>query len=176
MSSLINKQSQGINIFEKLYLQQTNKFLRSSTGSRSLNTSISSNLSSSFHTTNNEINLETSYIFKKCFQNSVIPYLSISDLIQLKMCSKLLNSIIDQKAINICIISNSIKKFSSNDYRMRIWSHYMDLNKFISILLLKYFNKNENVYFFRIFIYKNANSFINSCFIFCPSLFIRYVR
>ena len=146
MSSLIKVKPSYINIFEKFYLQQTGKLLRASSTSanRSLNTSLSSNLSSSFQSLNSDINIETSYIFKKCFLNSVIPYLSITDLIQLKKCSKLLSSIIDQKAINICIISNSIKNFPTKEYRMSIWSHYIDLDQFISVLLLKYFNKNDN--------------------------------
>ena len=146
MSSLIKVKPSYINIFEKFYLQQSGKLLRASSTSanRSLNTSLSSNLSSSFQSLNSDINIETSYIFKKCFLNSVIPYLSITDLIQLKKCSKLLSSIIDQKAINICIISNSIKNFPTKEYRMSIWSHYIDLDQFISVLLLKYFNKNDN--------------------------------
>lgn len=146
MSSLIKVKPSHINIFEKFYLQQSGKLLRASSTSvnRSLNTSLSSNLSSSFQSLNSDINVETSYIFKKCFQNSVIPYLSITDLIQLKKCSKLLSSIIDQKAINICIISNSTKNFAKNEYRMSIWSHYIGLDQFISVLLLKYFNKNNN--------------------------------
>ena len=146
MSSLIKVKPSYINIFEKFYLQQSGKLLRASytSANRSLNTSLSSNLSSSFQSLNSDINIETSYIFKKCFLNSVIPYLSITDLIQLKKCSKLLSSIIDQKAINICIISNSIKNFPTKEYRMSIWSHYIDLDQFISVLLLKYFNKNDN--------------------------------
>ena len=146
MSSLIKVKPSYINIFEKFYLQQSGKLLRASSTSanRSLNTSLSSNLSSSFQSLNSDINIETSYIFKKCFLNSVIPYLSITDLIQLKKCSKLLSSIIDQKAINICIISNSIKNFPTKEYRMSIWSHYIGLDQFISVLLLKYFNKNDN--------------------------------
>ena len=144
MSSL-NKNQQSFNIFEKYYLQQTNKLARTSSLNRSFNTSISS-LSSSFQTNNIDINVESSDTFIKCFHSSVIPYLSISDLIELKKCSKLLNTIIDKKAINICIISNSTKNFAKNEYRMNIWSHYMDLDKFIKVLLLKYYNgeKEDN--------------------------------
>ena len=141
MSSLIKSQ-QSFNIFEKYYLQQTNKTSRTSTLNRSLNNSIS-NLSSSFQTNNLDINVESSDNFIKCFNSSVIPYLSLLDLIELKKCSKLLNTIIDNKAINICIISNSTKNFPKNEYRMSVWSHYMDLDKFIEVLLIKYYNEEK---------------------------------
>ena len=144
MSSL-NKKILSYNIFEKFYLQQTNKSTSDKTSSNhSLNTNISS-LSYSFQSFNPDFNIDTSHNFKKCFHTSVIPYLSISDLINLKKCSKLLNSFIDDKAIKICIISNSIKNFSSNENRIDIWSHYMNLDTFISGLLLKYYIKKENI-------------------------------
>ena len=143
--SALNKKFLSYNIFEKFYLQQTNKSNADKNSSnRSLNTNISS-LSSSFQSINPEFNIDNSHNFIKCFHKSVIPYLSISDLINLKKCSKLLNSIVDEKAIKICIISNSIKNFSSNESRLNIWSHYMNLNKFISVLLLKYYIKKENI-------------------------------
>ena len=144
MSSLSKKQSLTYNIFEKLYLQQSNKQILKSNSNRSLNTSISSS-SSSIPAFNPDFNIDSSYNFLKCFHTSLIPYLSISDLIQLKKCSKLLSSIVDEKAINICIISNSIKKFSNNEYRMKIWSHYLDLNKFITLILYKYFIKEVDI-------------------------------
>jgi len=142
MSSLNKKKSLNFNIFEKFYLQQTNKDILKSSGNPSLNTNLSS-FSSSFQTFNSDINIESSYNFIKCFHTSVIPYLSINDLIHLKKCSKLLNSMIDEKAISLCILSNSINNFSSNIFRMNIWSHYMDLKKFISVLILKYYNNEE---------------------------------
>ena len=144
MSSLSKKQSLTYNIFEKLYLQQSNKQILKSNSNRSLNTSISSS-SSSIPAFNPDFNIDSSYNFLKCFHTSLIPYLSISDLIQLKKCSKLLSSIVDEKAINICIISNSIKNFSNNEYRMKIWSHYLDLNKFITLILYKYFIKEVDI-------------------------------
>ena len=144
MSTLIKSQP-SFNIFEKYYLQQTNKPAHRLSIKRSLNTSLSS-LSSSFQTNNTDINLESSNTFIKCFNSSVIPYLSVLDVIQLKKCSKLLNTIIDKKAINICIISNSTKNYPTNEYRMAVWSHYMDLDKFIKVLLFKYFNKENQEY------------------------------
>ena len=143
MSSLNKKSSLSLNIFEKFYLQKTNKSVNKFT-SRSLNTSLSSS-NTSFQSFNPDFNIDKSYNFIKCFHTSVIPYLSLSDLIQLKKCSKLLNSIINEKAINICILSNSIKNFSSNESRINIWSHCMNLNKFISDILFKYYIKDENI-------------------------------
>ena len=144
MSSLERRQSLSYNIFEKYYLQQSNKQLIKTPSNRSLNTSISSS-SSSIQILNSDFNIDSSNNFLKCFHISVIPYLSISDLIQLKKCSKLLNSIVDEKAISLCVISNSIKNFQSNEYRMNIWSHYLDLNKFITLLLYKYFIKEDDI-------------------------------
>ena len=144
MSSLERRQSLSYNIFEKYYLQQSNKQLIKTPSNRSLNTNISSS-SSSIQILNSDFNIDSSNNFLKCFHTSVIPYLSISDLIQLKKCSKLLNSIVDEKAISLCVISNSIKNFQSNEYRMNIWSHYLDLNKFITLLLYKYFIKEDDI-------------------------------
>ena len=90
---------------------------------------------------NNDINIESSNNFSKCFYNSVVPYLSIADLINLKKCSKLLNLIINQKAINLCILSNSTKNFPSNEYRMSVWGHYMGLNDFTKSIIFQYFKK-----------------------------------
>ena len=66
-------------------------------------------------------------------------------ILELEKCSKLLNLIIDEKAIKICILSNSINNFPSNELRMSIWSHYMDLDEFILEHFGKYFKTNENI-------------------------------
>ena len=133
------------NLFEKYYLQQTSKTNLSSSLNLSHNTS-KSNLSTSQISTNTDINLESSNNFIKVFHSSVIPYLSILDVINLKKCSKLLNLIINQKAINICILSNSTLNFPSNEYRLSIWGHYMGLKDFTSSIILKYLNKtNDNI-------------------------------
>ena len=139
----INNSNNLINIFEKFYLQQTNKSRKISSSNFSINTTISK-LSSSFNTNSTDINIESSNTFIKCFHRNVIPFLSLQDLLELKKSSKLLNLIIDEKAIKICIISNSINNFSSNELRMAIWSHYMNLDKFITSHLDKNFNFNEN--------------------------------
>jgi hypothetical protein len=138
-----NNTTSSINIFEKFYLQQTNKIRKISSSTYSINTTISK-LSSSFQTNATDINIESSNIFIKCFHKSVVPFLSIKDLLELKKCSKLLNLIIDEKAFKICIISNSVNNYSSNELRISIWSHYMNLDKFISSHLNKYFQLNEN--------------------------------
>ena len=139
----LNSLSSNINVFEKFCLQQSNKLFRSSSTNPSINTTISK--LSSLQTNITDINIEYSNYFIKCFHKSVIPFLSIKDLLELKKCSKLLNLIIDEKAIKICILSNSINNFPSNELRMSIWSHYMDLDEFILEHFGKYFKKNENI-------------------------------
>ena len=139
--SLNNFNSTNINVFEKFCLQQTNKLLKGSSNP-SINTSISK--LSSLQTNITDINIESANYFIKCFQKSVIPFLSITDLLELKKCSKLLNLIIDEKAIKIGIMSNSIKNFISNELRMSIWSHYMDLEEFITSHLEKYYKIGKN--------------------------------
>ena len=132
------------NLFEKYYLQQTNKSILSSSINNS-QTSTKSSLTSSQISNITDINLESSNNFTKCFNNSVVPYLSINDLLNLKKCSKLLNLIINQKAINICILSNSIKEFPSNEYRISVWGHYMGLSDFTKSLLSQYFKKENEI-------------------------------
>jgi hypothetical protein len=70
----------------------------------------------------------------KLFYNSIIPYLSPKDLINFKLCNKITNSFISKKALNICIISNSTKNFSSPKERSNIWNHYLKLEKYQSQL------------------------------------------
>jgi hypothetical protein len=133
------------NIFEKYYLQQQQNIKENQQLSMNISQATTkSNLTSSQIITNtNDINIESTNNFTKCFHNAVVPYLSIKDLINLKKCSKLLNIIISQKAIDICILSNSINKFSSNEYRLSVWSYYVGLNEFTKSLINQYFNKNE---------------------------------
>ena len=86
--SLFSSINSSINVFEKFCLQQTNKFNNKlSLYNLSINSSISK--LSSLQTSITDINIELSNNFIKCFNKSVIPFLSISDLIELKKCSKL---------------------------------------------------------------------------------------
>ena len=126
------------NLFEKYYLLQNNKPNKNFTQNTA-----KSNLTSSQISNNNDINIESSNYFIKCFHNSVVPYLSIKDLINLKKCSKLLNLIINQKAINLCILSNSTNNFPSSEYRMSVWGHYMGLSEFTKSIILEYFKKDD---------------------------------
>ena len=75
-------------------------------------------------------NTKISNIFTKVFYNSIIPYLSPNDLIKFKLCNKITNSFISNKAINICIISKSTKNFISQIEREKIWNHYLKLEKY----------------------------------------------
>ena len=131
------------NLFEKYYLVQNNKQNSSLNNNINQNTSKSSLSSSQISNPTTDINVESSNYFTKCFCNSVVPYLSIKDLINLKKSSKLLNLIINQKAIDICILSNSINNFSTNEYRMSVWAHYMGLKDFTSSIITNYLKKKE---------------------------------
>ena len=135
----------SINVFEKFCLQQNNKLAKSISGNPSINSTISK--LSFLQTGVTDINFESSNFFIKCFHKSVIPFLSITDLLELKKCSKLLNLIIDEKAIKICTIANSINNFPSDELRMSIWSHYMDLDEFIIEHLNKYYKVENNIDF-----------------------------
>ena len=128
------------NLFEKFYLQQTDESKNQKSNSLS---KISQNLTLSQTSANTDINVESSNYFAKCFANSVIPYLSILDVINLKKCSKLLNIIINQKAIKICILSNSINNFPSKENRISIWEYYMHYSNFTSELFDKYLPEKE---------------------------------
>ena len=146
-----NENNQPENLFEKFYLQQTGEPNKSKNLPQS---QASHNLTSSQLSANNDINVESSNYFSKCFANSVIPYLSIVDVINLKKCSKLLNIIVNPKAIKICILSNSINNFPSKENRMSIWQHYMSYEIFTSSLLSKYLiseekdeSKKEEIYY-----------------------------
>ena len=145
-----NENNQPENLFAKFYLQQTNEPNKS----KNIPQTHAHNLTSSQLSANNDINVERSNYFSKCFANSVIPYLSIVDVINLKKCSKLLNIIVNPKAIKICILSNSINNFPSKENRMSIWQHYMSYENFTSTLLSKYLiteekdeNKREEIYY-----------------------------
>ena len=140
---LLTSLNSSINVFEKFCLQQTNK---SKNKISSSNSSLNSNISklSSLQTNLTDINIELSNNFIKCFNKSVIPFLSIRDLIELKKCSKLLNIIIDYKSFRICIMSNSINNFPSNELRLSIWSYYMNLDEFIIEHLKQYYKIGKN--------------------------------
>ena len=75
-SKSVNDIKNTENLFEKYYLQQTNKSNLSSSTNIS-QTSTKSSLSSFQFSNVTDINLESSNNFIKCFNNSVIPYLSI---------------------------------------------------------------------------------------------------
>ena len=128
------------NLFEKVYLQQTDEYKITKSNSQS---KFSQNLTTSQTSANTDINVESSNYFAKCFANSVIPYLSIIDVINLKKCSKLLNIIVNQKAIKICILSNSINNFPSKENRISIWEYYMHYSNFTSELFNKYLPEKE---------------------------------
>ena len=111
------------NIFEKYYLsievtkQKLTENIKSSTTSLS---SVSSN----------NINITKSNTFHSLLIYCIIPYLSPKDLINFKLCNKLVNSLINSKAIIQSVISYSTKSFNSPEIRYNIWSHYLQIEKY----------------------------------------------
>ena len=128
---LEKKNNDEINIFQKYYLPKVPKEENKKIDYLDYTSFLSSSVKKPQK--QNE-NLIISNIFTKLFYNSIIPYLSPRDLIHFKLCNKITNSFISKKAINICIISNSTKNFSSPKVRESIWNHYLKLEKYKSQL------------------------------------------
>jgi hypothetical protein len=128
---LEKKNNDEINIFQKYYLPKVPKEEEKKIDYLDYTSFLSSSVKKPQK--QNE-NLIISNTFTKLFYNSIIPYLSPRDLIHFKLCNKITNSFISKKAINICIISNSTKNFSSPKVRESIWNHYLKLEKYKSQL------------------------------------------
>ena len=152
-----NNSNNNINIFQKYYLPQEKKIKLQNTDFLDY----TSFLSNSTNNPKEEINISMSNKFKKIFYNSIIPYLCLKDLISFKLCSKITNSFISKKAIDICILSNSIKKFNSSKERTKIWNHYLNIENYKKKLFEEdeikfncgYFNTindNKNILYFKI--------------------------
>ena len=131
-----------INIFDKFYLCVNDQNNIESTKSIS-----------SYLITQQSINMnvEKSYSFHFILIHYIIPYLTPNDLINFKLCNKLVSSLINQKAIDQCIISYSTKNFSSNEIRYKIWSNYLEIEeykkkKFKEIKFKDEKNKDEEYY------------------------------
>ena len=93
----------------------------------------------------NENMSKTNNIFAKIFRNYIVPYFTLKDLISLKHSNKMFNFLIDKKAINLCTISNTIKKIKTPELRIKIWYHYLNINEFNKDLFEKEKNKlSEN--------------------------------
>ena len=73
---------------------------------------------------------KTNNIFSKIFRNYIVPYFTLKDLISLKHSNKMFNFLIDKKVINLCTISNTIKKIKTPELRTKIWYHYLNINEF----------------------------------------------
>ena len=122
-----------LNIFQKYYLPQQKKETKQKQNIDYLD--FSSFLSTKKkEETKDEINISMSMKFKKIFFNSIIPYLSPSDLISFKMCSKITNSFITPKAMSICILTYSSKNFKTHKERSSIWNHYLKIEQYKSKL------------------------------------------
>lgn len=112
------------------------------------------NTQKSINNNNSKQNRKLDYVyplkeFSKCFRYYVMPYLALTDIITLKTISKLFNILINDKAIKLLIISNSIKHFSTHTLRYAIWSHYLSLNQFFQETISLYhdqYNSFEEFY------------------------------
>ena len=131
-----------INIFDKFYLCVNDQNNIESTKSIS-----------SYLITQQSINMnvEKSNSFHFILIHYIIPYLTPNDLINFKLCNKLVSSLINQKAIDQCIISYSTKIFPSNEIRYNIWSNYLGIEeykkkKFKEIKFKDEKNKDEEYY------------------------------
>ena len=119
------------NIFQKYYLPHKKEIKNKNIDFLDYTSFLST---SKMNESKEEINITMSIKFKKIFYNSIIPYLSPKDLISFKICSKITNSFITKKAIDICIISNSSKNFKSPKQRSSIWKYYLNIDNFKSKL------------------------------------------
>ena len=111
------------NIFDKYYLG----------GSHSKETPKSSNQKNSSNevvTTATFVNYNLSNEFANMFTYYIVPYLSISDVINLKLCNKTLNILVGHKAIKFAIIANAAKGKFSEEKRFKLWKHYLQLKFF----------------------------------------------
>ena len=131
-----------INIFDKFYLCVNDQN----------NIEITKSISSYLITQQSiNMNVEKSNSFHFILIHYIIPYLTPNDLINFKLCNKLVSSLINQKAIDQCIISYSTKNFSSNEIRYKIWSNYLGIEeykkkKFKEIKFKDEKNKDEEYY------------------------------
>ena len=124
---LEKKNNDEINIFQKYYLPKVPKEENKKIDYLDYTSFLSSSVKKPQKQNDNLIISNT---FTKLFYNSIIPYLSPKDLINFKLCNKITNSFISKKALNVCIISNSTKNFSSPKERSNIWNHYLKLEKY----------------------------------------------
>ena len=146
------------NIFQKYYLHQAKEVKTQNPDFLDYSSFLSI---SSKNQPKEEINLSMSIKFKKIFYNSIIPYLSPKDLISFQVCSKITNSFISKKAIDICILSYSSKNYKSSKERSLIWNHYLNIDNYKSKLfeedkikfncgILNNINDNKDILYFKI--------------------------
>lgn len=152
-----NESSNIIKIIEKYYLPEDIELAKSSQ-TKNLDPNLSEYISliSTPKTENQtkEIKTEDSNIisskkeknnnFAKIFRNYIVPYFKLNDLISLKRCNKMFNFLIDKKSINICVLSNSTRKFKSYELRGAIWYKYLNIKEFNKELFQKENKKFQN--------------------------------
>ena len=152
-----NSSSNLINIIEKYYLPKDVTISKTSeTKVTDTNLSEYISLISTAKNKNNDNKSEISDMgitpstndknntFEKIFKTYIVPYFTLGDLISLKKCNKMFNFLIDRKSLNICVISNSTKKFKSCSLRASIWYKYLNVKEFNKELFQKENKKFEN--------------------------------
>ena len=149
-----------VNIIEKYYLPKDSANSQISKGN-TLDTNLSDYLTLlSTSKENEKIKIESikssittpeskNINFSKIFRNYIVPYFTLKDLISLKRCNKMFNSLIDKKSIDLCVLSNTTKKLKSSELRAEIWYHYLNIKEFNKELFekenKKFINDNDNV-------------------------------
>ena len=121
--SLNSNGQKQVNIFEKYYLSILDN-------EKSLFDSHLSLTSSTIINTSNNINIKKSNIFHSILIHYIIPYLTPKELINFKLCNKLVSSLINPKAIIQSVISYSTKPFPNHNIRYNIWSKYLEIEKY----------------------------------------------
>jgi hypothetical protein len=151
-----NSSSNLINIIEKYYLPKDVSISKTSE-KKNTDTNLSEYISLISTANNNNDNKneisdmsitpsinEKNNAFEKIFKTYIVPYFTLGDLISLKKCNKMFNFLIDRKSLNICVISNSTKKFKSCALRASIWYKYLNVKEFNKELFQKENKKFEN--------------------------------
>ena len=121
--SLNSNGHKQVNIFEKYYLSIVDN-------EKSIFDSQISLSSSNIFATSNNINIKKSNIFHSILISYIIPYLNPKELINFKLCNKLVSSLINPKAIIQSVISYSTKPFPNCNIRYNIFSKYLEIEKY----------------------------------------------
>lgn len=138
--------SSFINILEKYYLPNNinDDILQKVLKTQNTNLDISMNSSLIRKKTSPNLsltdNIEYSYSmnFAKCFRINILPYLSLNDIVNLKLSNKVFKNLINEKAFKLCAIANSIKGFTNIKQKYNIWKYYLEMENY-KLSLFEYY-------------------------------------